>query len=214
MGMRPYVVRQGEYLTQLAHRLGFDADDVWQSSANAELRARRPDRETLLPGDILHVPISRPQRGPRVTPHTHNKYQARIPTVTIKLRLVDGRDGPLAGKAYRVHGLGRPYEGTTDGDGLATFSVPLQLRQVRLVLEESRREYQVMIGDMDPVDEPSGVKKRLLHLGYLSRSEIGPDDGDGPLRDALSAFQAAQQLTVTGEADQATRDALVSVHGS
>ncbi|MFT3767392.1 MAG: hypothetical protein QM820_18220 [Minicystis sp.] len=39
--MKAYVVRQGDYLKQLAHALGFDADAVWNDPKNAELSQRR-----------------------------------------------------------------------------------------------------------------------------------------------------------------------------
>ena len=35
--MKPYVVKQGDYLNKLAHRLCFDAEKVWNDPANAEL---------------------------------------------------------------------------------------------------------------------------------------------------------------------------------
>jgi peptidoglycan hydrolase-like protein with peptidoglycan-binding domain len=209
MGMRPYVIRQGDYLTKLAHAMGFDADAVWGHADNQALREKRQNHNILQPGDVLHVPEPQPESGPQVSPNTSNRYKARVPTMEIKLKLRDG-DGPLANKAYRLRGAGKEQQGTTDGDGLATLRVPLHLREVCLVLEGGR-EYQLLIGDMDPVDEPSGVRKRLEHLGYLSRS-LGDDDG--ALQDAVRAFQAAQQMTATGEIDQATRDALVSAHGS
>jgi hypothetical protein len=208
--MRPYVIRQGDYLTKLAHAMGFDADAVWNHADNRALREKRPDHNILQPGDLLQVPDPEPATGPAVSPNTSNRYKARVPTVEIKLKLHDAADAPLANKAYRVLGTGKEEQGATDGDGLATLSVPVRLREVRLVLEESGDEYQLMIGDMDPIDEPSGVRKRLEHLGYLR----GPEADEEALRGALCAFQAAQTIAVTGEPDQTTCDALVSAHGS
>ena len=39
MTMRPYVIRQGDYMTQLAHRLGFDETEVWNHDKNSALKA-------------------------------------------------------------------------------------------------------------------------------------------------------------------------------
>src|SRR5208337_3002899 len=56
MAMVPYVVRQGDYLAQIAFRRGFVADRVWSAPENATLREARKDPNILAPGDILHVP--------------------------------------------------------------------------------------------------------------------------------------------------------------
>ena len=45
--MKPYVIKQGDYLTRLSHRLGFVADEVWNHGKNAELKSLRKDPETL-----------------------------------------------------------------------------------------------------------------------------------------------------------------------
>lgn len=216
MSTRPYVIRQGDYLTQLAHRMGFDADAVWGLEENRELREVRPDREILHPGDVLRVPVAPPADGLALSPHTTNRYKARVPTVEIKLALRDAGAGALANKAFRVMGVGaRPREGSTDGEGIARFDVPVHVRSVRLVMVETGREYEVLVGDLDPHDEASGVRKRLAHLGYISLHETEPEgEAEGPLRWALRAFQAARGIPVTGDADQATLDALRSAHGS
>ena len=61
--MKPYVVKQGDYLLKLAHGLGFDADTVWNADENADLKAKR-DPNILCPGDLLYVPDSEPKPLP------------------------------------------------------------------------------------------------------------------------------------------------------
>ncbi len=48
--MRPYVVRQGDYLVKLAFVHGFDAEEVWNDPKNEEIRGRRADHNILAPG--------------------------------------------------------------------------------------------------------------------------------------------------------------------
>ena len=219
MTMRPYVVPQGDYLTRLAHRMGFDADAVWSHDANRALCERRPNRELLHPGDVLHVPAPERRQGLALTPHQENRYRARIPRVGVSLTLRDAANQPFANKPYRVLGMGpSAHEGTTDVDGALSFSVPVSVREVRLILDGGVREYRLMIGHMDPVEELSGARKRLEHLGFLKQGAVR-DDGtygneDAALRGALRMFQATQKITVSGDLDQATRDALVRMHGS
>src|SRR4051794_28495193 len=87
MSMRPYIVRQGDYLTKLARALGSDADGVWGHEQNRALREQRPTPDILHPGDVLHVPAPALATGPAISPHPHTRYRARVPAVEIKIRL-------------------------------------------------------------------------------------------------------------------------------
>jgi hypothetical protein len=210
--MKPYVIRQGDYLTKLAHQLGFDADAVWNDDANSALREKRPNRDILHPGDVLQVPVE-PPAPLAVTAQAANRFQARVPTVEIRVKLSDGEQNRYASKAFRVEGMGKAFEGTTDGDGLAIFAVPTRVREVTLTMVEAGETFHLLIGGMDPVDRPSGVRKRLAHLGFLPLDAEHDDESDEALRNAISMFQHIHQIAITGELDQATRDALTSAHG-
>lgn len=213
--MRPYVIRQGDYLTRLAHRMGFDADAVWNDAANRELRERRPNREILHPGDVLRVPSPPPGGGLDLSSSTGNTYRARVPRIDVRVTLHDDAGAALASKAFVVHGMGAPHRGTTDGAGLVALQVPLHVPEIELVLEETGRSYRLLIGAMDPIHERSGVAKRLTHLGYVSPFDLAPEGVPASaLHRAISAFQTARSLPATGEIDDATRDALVAAHGS
>ena len=148
-----------------------------------------------------------------MTPGTNNRFRARPVTVPVELALRGGDGQPVANHAYRVTGLGSPRDGTTDAEGVARLEVPVHVREVEITLDGSGRSFRLLIGDMDPVDEPSGVWKRLRHLGLLARDEMAPE-GDEALAEAVAAFQREAGLEPTGEVDQATRDALVRAHGS
>jgi peptidoglycan hydrolase-like protein with peptidoglycan-binding domain len=213
--MRPYVVRQGDYLGKLAHRYGFDADEVWNLSDNDKLRQARPNPNILCPGDILYIPES-PGRELQATSGTTNQYKASLPTTKVTITLRD-RQGAIANIGYIVEGLAKPIEGTTDGDGVAKFSVPIHVRAVDLVLrgEHHNTRYLVRIGHMDPIEERSGQRARLAHLGYLRAPHAEVDTDEDPrLEHALRTFQRAQGLPESGAADSATLSALADAHGS
>jgi hypothetical protein len=64
---------------------------------------------------------------------------------------------------------------------------------------------------MDPIDEPTGVRKRLLNLGYLCQPEGAADADD--LQAALRKFQEKNSLDVTGKIDDSTKAKLKDLHG-
>lgn len=215
--MRPYVVRQGDYLAQIAHRRSFSAEKVWNHPLNDELRKRRASPDILHPGDILYLPDAREGWNPLpLTTGGENPFTARIPTVEIKLVLERADRTPIANKPFHVEGMGpEPFEGTTDGTGLALFPVPVHVREVGLSLDEESLYYYVRVGNLDPANEPSGAAKRLAHLGYLARINFNEaQPSTHALTEAIAAFQDAQCIKITGCIDDATHDALVQAHGS
>jgi N-acetylmuramoyl-L-alanine amidase len=214
--MKPYVVRAGDYLSKLAHQLGFDADAVWGDGKNADLKKSRKDPNMLQAGDILFVPDEPRKRLP-LQKETENAYVASVPTVTVSVALDE--DGvPLANAKYVIEGLGDDTERTTDGDGHVKFEAPVHVREVVVRFTEKKFSIKVGIGDLDPIDTDSGVRMRLTHLGFYGPKLEGAEQyeafDDAQLAAAVAAFQQAQGMKPTGELDDATKSALVAIHGS
>ncbi|MCC6521721.1 MAG: peptidoglycan-binding protein [Polyangiaceae bacterium] len=215
--MKPYVIKQGDYLTKLAHLRGFSADEVWNHAQNAKLKEARKNPAMLKAGDVLFVP-DQPKKKLSLTKETGNRYTAKVPRVKVSVVLaVD--DEPLAEAKYKLEGLGDDdTEHTTDREGRVTFEAPVHVREVvvHLVAEDVR--IKVGVGDLDPADTPSGARMRLTALGYYGGRMAGEESylahDDAALEAATRAFQGAQGLTPTGELDAATREALVAAHGS
>jgi hypothetical protein len=64
---------------------------------------------------------------------------------------------------------------------------------------------------MDPLEEITGVCKRLRNLGFDCPTEetaLTPQ-----IREALAKFQRQEKLQPTGEADEKTRARLKELHG-
>jgi hypothetical protein len=211
--MRSYVVKQGDYLTKLAFEQGFDAAEVWNDGKNAELKGKRKSMDILCPGDVLYLPEPNTPT-PEVQAQSSNSYASNVPVAPIRLRLTKAGE-PIAGKEYRVEGLPSEVTGTTDGAGELSFEAPVTTREVTVVIESIGSRYHVAIGDLDPHDEITGVRMRLAHLGYMAG---GLDAVGEPLEQltkfAVSAFQSAAGLEITGVVDEATLAALVERHGS
>jgi hypothetical protein len=216
--MNPYIVRQGDFLAKLAFIHGFDADEVWNDPKNADIKKLRLDPNILAPGDILYLPEKEEAKGLPISQGTENNYTAVVPKNTVRLAFHDD-NGPLANAPYVIDGLGDPQQGSTNGDGVAEIDVPLDVRQIRITLTNQNIVFPVGIGDMDPIDEPSGVRKRLEHLDYydplarMAPAQISEDQATGFDQRAIAAFQTAKGLEPTGVLDDATKQALVAEHG-
>ncbi|MEM1033817.1 MAG: peptidoglycan-binding domain-containing protein [Myxococcota bacterium] len=213
--MKPYVIRQGDYLVRVAHRLGFAPAEVWNHPKNADLKAQRVDGAMLKAGDILFVP-DRPARRNPFTKETTNRYVATVPKLPVSLTLTHN-DSPVADTAYTIAGLDPVVEGTTDADGNLSFEVDVHVREVIIELSD-RRRFRMKLGDLDPIDEPSGARQRLTALGLYAATKEGEDQyvahDDHQFRAALRAFQRQRDLEPTAELDDATVAALRDAYGA
>ena len=202
--MKPYVVKQGDYLEKIAHQMGFDPDKVWNDAKNADAQAEaRSEPVCTLPGDILYVPEPEKKWLPlQENWHGTTSMSPRSPGPRCTSRSRRG-DQARAGEAYVIHGMGEDEEGTTDGDGALDVKVPVHVREIHIFFPNDGATYAARIGDMDPVDEPTGVRKRLQHLGFYD-ARPGEDVAAADAR-ALGAYQAARGLSPSGTPDDATR---------
>lgn len=208
--MAPYVVQQGDYLAKLAHRDGFDADEVWSDPKNQELAAQRPDHNMLAPGDVIYLPVPDREAVP-LQKGTVNRYSATVPKVEVRLALhrLDGT--PLADQDYETEGLAGAT-GKTDGEGKVTLQVPITAREVVIVIKSEELRIMVDVGGLDPAGEASGIKHRLQNLGlYLPGSRTGAAE-DEALANAVRVFQSRRGIEPTGELDDQTRQALLDEH--
>ena len=215
MTTRPYLVRQGDYLTKLAFQHGFRADDVWNAPENADLKARRESMDVLAPGDVLQIPDG-PPPPLALSVGSSNQFKAVVPKVHVRVVLREA-DEPLANEPYRVEGLAEPVDARSGPDGAVELDVPIAVRSLRLVLHERHVAFPILVGHLNPADTASGARQRLDHLGYYGwrvqrvahRAAHAHWDSK-----ALRAFQRDQRLPITGELDDATVAALRTAHGS
>lgn len=209
--MRPYIVRPGDHLTLIAHRLGLDVDTIWNDPKNADLKKLRGTHHILCAGDVLYVPETPSPRHP-LTTGALNTYVTDVPTVSLVLTFKQcGK--PMASASCVVHGLPDATTMTTDGAGTLNLTVPVTVRELAVEFPDVPLIRHVSLGDLDPITEPSGVVQRLRNLRYLSYfTTIQPSDTAG-LKRVLSKFQEANGLPVTGTLDDPTRSALEQAHG-
>lgn len=85
-----------------------------------------------------------------------------------------------------------------------------------IIFDELNVVCSVAIGDLDPITETTGYRRRLEHLGYRRVVEASDSEEHAKVLDqlAIEAFQVAQRLTASGVLDDATRAVLLAMHGS
>jgi hypothetical protein len=209
--MPQHDVKQGDHLSRIAAEAGFaDFHTVWDHPENQALKDKRKNPQILLPGDTVFLP----EPGQREEScATEQRHVFRVKAKPLKLRLTvkDFDDHPVANQKCELEVDGQIQELETNGSGLVETEIPARAEQGRLVVPALSLAIPFKIGHLDPVDEPSGWRGRLMNLGYFSPAA---DDSDPiRLRYALEEFQCDHKLKINGEADDATRAKLKEVHG-
>ena len=211
VGQGEHVVHEGECITSIAKQTGHLWRTIWDDAANAELRAARDNSNVLLPGDRVHVPPIRQKKEPGETEMRH-RFVRRGEPAYLRLQVLDD-DKPVANQPYELTVDGRAFTGTTDAEGKLEAPIPGNARSAHLVVgvEPKRYEYQLDLGEVDPVDALKGVQQRLWNLGHRTV----PTDGvfGASTEEALRVFQKLNGLSPTGQADDATRQKLRRKHG-
>ena len=206
MGHRRAV--QGDTLPSIAALEGHaDWRAIWDHPENAELKRRRQSPHVLAPGDVVFIP-EKEQREERVASGQRHRFVVKNATMTLKLVLKDRKGTALANKAFELVAGGVTRTGTTDGSGKLEVKVPTSARGGTLKIKDPDMTFPIAIGHLDPVDEESGVRQRLRNLGLLPHASPTQDH----IERALRIFQKANDLTVTGTIDDATRTKLREKH--
>lgn len=163
---------------------------------------------TLTPDEVAPVPTAR-----SVVPRAAGESSV------IRINF-NGSEGERFGNIpFEVDAGESHFEGTTDADGVAEFRVPNSSGRATLSIPSRGITYPVLVGTLDPIDDPSGQEGRLRNLGYAGffgdrEAPAGLAAREEALRREIERFQRDQQLPSTGTIDAATLRALRRAHGS
>jgi len=224
----------------IAEENGFLCETLWNHPKNSRLKAKRGDPNILMPGDVLHVPDRGEKKESAGVEQCHNFKRKGIPAVVrVVLRrpkkaadekieheatgpseykepeLKAVEDEPMADVPYAVYADGKLVkEGKTGGDGKIEAKIPPAARGARILLDPGtpkERTVDLNLRAMDPIEEASGICKRLNNLGF----QCSPDAAENSveLASAIRAFQARHGLEETGRADGTTRSAIKDAYG-
>src|SRR5262249_19287880 len=110
-----------------------------------------------------------------------------------------------------------PIDTQTDGEGMIDLvAMPdAGAGQLSVELENGTQlVFPLAPRTLDPVDTLSGLQARLQNLGFLDLDSESTEVNGLALSIALGRFQIARGIARTGMLDDATRDALLQMHGS
>lgn len=137
-------------------------------------------------------------------------------TQPLSMRFLNAGGEPYADRRYLMVIGGREYRGTTDGNGGINEDVPADATDGRITVWTTEsypngpsRSWPVRIGEVEGADGVAGARARLNNLGYSAGEG---DEPDHRYAQALRAFQRDNGLTVNGELNSETSDALSSEH--
>ena len=212
VGDGDYIVEEGDCMASIAFEHGFLPDTLWALPQNAELNSGRTDQRVLLPGDRVHIPKIRLRYEAGQTDEKHVFVKKGV-TETLRIVLLDEDGNPRPDLKYILTIDKKIVKSdVTPANGLIEAAIAPNARSGKLTVkgEEAEEVYLLQLGGMDPISSATGVQGRLNNLGFY----CGAVDGIiGPqTRGAISEFQASQNLTVTGQMDDDTRQALARVH--
>lgn len=202
-----YKVKQGESVASIAYNRGFLPETVWGCDENAKLRELRQHPECLAEGDELFIPEQTPKTVELSTGQVHTIERRAVPA-RLRVRFdVDGE--PRANQVYSISiDGGEERNGETKADGLLDEPISPVAKLATVTFEdgERKRVYRIRLRTLDPSASVRGAQARLANSGY----SVGKLDGVlGPrTRAGLRSAQRAAGLTISGELDDATQQAL------
>lgn len=213
VGQGDHLVGQGECISSIAKEKGYFWETIWNHGPNSELKTVRKDPNILLPGDRVTLPPKSEKQESGATEMRH-RFVRRGEPCGLRIRVLKNDDTPRANQPYTLEVDGTEQTGTTDHDGYLTIAIRGDSHRGLLTVgpPEDQVSYELALGNLDPIEEISGVQSRLENLGYSLAGEegvMGPNTVE-----AIRDFQDTNGLIVSGEPDPETRAKLLEVHGS
>lgn len=221
--MANHVVSDGEYLVALAAKYGFQSyETIWNHPKNAALKALRKNPNVLLPGDVVFIP-DKQERTVSSAPDRAHKFVLKRDRQRLRMKVSARFAAPTPVDEAKV--LVDGSERTVPvSDGLIDLEIPRAARAGAVRLGE--REIPFVLGTLDPLDEPSGLRQRLTNLGFDAGEILPPLDdiddedlrdrmrlADEQLRWAIEEAQLAGAQRPNGEADASFQSLLEELHG-
>jgi N-acetylmuramoyl-L-alanine amidase len=206
---KKHTIREGDSITSLGERFGLFEETIWLHPDNAALRELRPNKNILALGDVVVIPDKEVNVMSCGSDTKHSFRRKGVPAL-FKVQLFH-IDTPRAEQSYRLDLDGQLRDGVTDSDGVLEESVPSSTKKAILIIGPDAEKLEFNFGVLEPLDETKGVAQRLSNIGlYKGKFDVPADYPE--LVDAISKFQAQQELDITSKIDDMTLEKLNAVH--
>ncbi|MDH4156115.1 MAG: peptidoglycan-binding protein [candidate division Zixibacteria bacterium] len=205
---RYYTVKPGDWLSKISRKFGInDWHVIYDHPQNKGFKKKRPDPNTIYPGDIVYIPdpeyIELQPKRKHANPYEIKAVPPKWDKIELVMRDVDGK--VIANEPYNIKIGGYSVSGTTDGDGkIEETVIPELLDYGSYELEFKGTTRTLRIGHVDSIDELSGVLQRLENLGYITDMKHARKRPERYIK----RFQTDNGLEATGEMDDDTRNKL------
>jgi len=204
-----YIVKQGDYLTQIARKFGFtDYKAIWDYPENAKLKDKRGNPNILYPGDVLFIPDKNPKQEPIATDQRH-RFRVHAQGNILRMFIKNAEKNAIANTDCQLSIGSNTYSLTTDSNGKIEQTIPTNATRGELVIQDM--VIPLMIGQLDPIEESSGWQARLNNLGY--NAGLPSSANEQQIRSAVEEFQCDYGLAVDGDCGPLTQKKLKEVHG-
>ncbi len=197
-------VGRGESAISLSKKKGFFWQTVWNHGENSALKEKRKDPTLLHENDEIFFPEKQIKKVSKGTESEHS-FKLKGDPCKLKLQLLK-LGQPRKDENYVLEIEGKIIEGKTDGEGKLEHFIPSAARSGKLILKNGQETYPIKVGELNPVDNVSGIKQRLNNLGFACGSENEKEDKK--FQEAVKKFQAENKLDETGEMDSKTKSKL------
>ena len=211
-----HTVEQGETVLSIAKKYNYRTwEKIWNHESNKGLREKRKDPQVLAPGDKLFIPEKEMQAFNLQTNETH-VFHLKPLKAWFRTTVIDDSGKPLANKRFQLKVGNETLSGQTDENAKIEVkiepnpSTPGVLKVFMGSEPERVLTWNLKLGRLDPVDKLTGVKARLINLGF-DCGDINEELNE-QTKGAIRSFQIVYRLKVTGEPDDDTRKKLLFVH--
>lgn len=211
--MRIHHVRQGETIYRLSQLYNVPAEKIWNHPDNRGLRDAKRRKSCLYAGDRVTIPDVSLKEVDCQTEKRH-RFQRAAETVELKLQFLEQGE-PRANEPYSLRIGAVVRSGDLDSEGRLHERVPADATRAEIWVgndeERVRRQYEIRIGHLDPIEEISGVQQRLNNLGLFCSEEDGELSED--TQAAIEAYQEGKGQDATGQLTDALKQGICRDHG-
>jgi hypothetical protein len=211
-----HVVKQGDTLLSIAKQYkAWPWEDVWNHPNNQKLRDKRNDPQVLSEGDQVYVPYI--EGGPwSVETTRRHTFVLKAQPAWFRTEVRDDLGQPLINQRFELKVGSKTLKGATNDKGVVELPLdpdPSTVGKLTVFVDsDPPREFtwNFKLGDLNPIDKVSGIKARLINLGFPC-GELDESMND-ETKKALRDFQVVYRLKVTGQADEETKKKLMDAH--